>query len=383
MPILWRYIIRNFLKIVIASVFAFVAILLTMQLDNIAHFAALGAPFDYILLFTFHQIPYILPIALPLSCLIASLILVQRLSNTHELTALRASGFALRDILAPLWLTAAFLTAGNFWITSELSTHSHLQSNLLKNELRSINPLLLLHSKHLMRLKGFYFDALGASRVGETSADVVLAFPNRYNQRLNLMIAKNLKSSPSSFIGEGVTLISGMASEKENDFDPLLVENMERFQTHVRDFSDILQRKVWAVNNDYLQMPLLLARIKEQMDLLPKRVHAGEGLEQWKQISHQLNRSLSEVIKRFSIAIAVFSFTLMGTAFGLHIGRQKNYFPLYYAIGLTTLYLVAFFVAKGADHNSPLAATLYLAPHLIIISASLLTLRRISKGVEG
>src|SRR5438132_1223109 len=98
MPALWRYLITYFLKIAFTCNLAFVAILLTMQLDDIAHFAALGAPFHYILLFTFHQIPYILPIALPLSCLIASLLLMQRLSNTHELTALRASGFSLRDI---------------------------------------------------------------------------------------------------------------------------------------------------------------------------------------------------------------------------------------------------------------------------------------------
>lgn len=383
MPILWRYLIGYFLKIAIACMLAFVAILLTMQLDDIAHFAALGAPLVYILLFTFHQIPYILPIALPLSCLIASLLLVQRLSSTHELTALRASGFALRDILAPIWLTAAFLTVGNFWMTSELATQSHLQSNLLKSELRSINPLLLLHNKHLMRLKGFYFEALGASRVGESSSNVVLALPNRHHQRLHLMIAQRLKASPTLFTGEGITLITGMSSEQEEDFDPLLVENIEKSQTHVNDFSDMLQKKVWVINNDYLQMPLLLARIQEQRQLLQEAKLKGESQEQIKSLKTQLNRSLSEIMKRFSIAVAVFSFTLMGTSFGIHIGRRRHYRSLYFAIALTTLYLVAFFVAKGIDHQRWLAATLYLAPHILIVCASLIVLRRVAKGMES
>src|SRR5688500_9040606 len=113
-PLLWRYSLGHFLKIALACVCAFIAILLTMRLDEIAHFAALGAPFPYIILYTLYQIPYILPIAIPLSCLIASLIFIQRLSNTHELTALRASGFALRDLLAPILLTAAFLSLCNF-----------------------------------------------------------------------------------------------------------------------------------------------------------------------------------------------------------------------------------------------------------------------------
>lgn len=382
MPILWRYLISYFLKIAVACVLAFIAILLTMQLDDIAHFAALGAPFIYILLFTFHQIPYILPIALPLSCLIASLLLVQRLSNTHELTALRASGFALRDILAPIWLTAAFLSVGNFWITSEIATQSHLQNNLLKSELRSINPLLLLHNKHLMRLKGFYFDALGASRVGESSSDVILALPNRHHQRLHLMLAKHLKASPTIFAGERVTLVTGMNSELEEDFDPLFIENIQKSFTHVNDFSDMLQKKVWTINNDYLQMPLLLARIQEQQESLYKAKEKNESQEQIRSLKIQINRSWSEIMKRFSMALAVFSFTLMGTTFGIHIGRKHHHYSLYFAIALTTLYLIAFFVAKGIDHQLWLAATLYLAPHIFIICASLIVLRRIAKGIE-
>jgi lipopolysaccharide export system permease protein len=382
MPTLWLYLIRYFLNIVIACVLAFIAILLTMRFDEIAHFAALGAPPTYLLFFTLYQIPYILPIALPLSCLIASLILIQRLSNTHELTALRASGFAIRDILAPILVTSAFLSIGNFWITSELATQSHLQTNLLKSELRSINPLLLLHNKHLMRLKGFYFEALGPSHVGETAADVVLAIPNRHHHRLNLMVAQLLKSAPSIFIGRKVTLISGAASDQEDDFDHLLIENMGKSITQVQDFSNQLQKKVWTINNDYLQMSLLLARMEEQRRLLKEALLEGGNKAHLKDLKAELNRSFSEIMKRFSIAVAVFSFTLMGTAFGINISRRRHYGVLYLAIALTTLYLVAFFIAKGVDQHPRLAATLYLAPHFLILLSSMIVLRRVSRGIE-
>ncbi|WP_079989405.1 LptF/LptG family permease [Candidatus Protochlamydia phocaeensis] len=382
MPILWRYSIGHFLKIVAACVLSFIAILLTMRLDEIAHFAALGAPLAYILLFTLYQIPYILPIALPLSCLIAALLFIQRLSNTHELTALRASGFAIRDIIAPILLTSAFLAVFNFWVVSELATRSHLQANLLKSELRSINPLLLLHNKHLMRLKGLYFEALGASRVGESASDVVLAIPNKHHQRINLLIAQNLKASPTLFIGQGVTLLTGSAGEAAEGFDNLLVENMAESITHVQDFSQLLQKKVWTINNDYLQLPLLLVRIKEQTRALEQAKKEKADAPQLKQAKAQLNRSLAEIIKRSSIAIAVFSFTLMGACFGINISRRRHYRSLYMPIGLTTFYLIAFFVAKGVDQNLSLSSSLYLVPHLIIIAASIFVLNRVSKGIE-
>ncbi len=383
MPLLWQALLKQFLKTTGASVVAFIAILLTMQLDEIAHFAALGAPLSYVFLFSFYQIPYILPIALPLSCLIASFICLQRLSLSHELTALRSCGLALRHILAPIWLASAFLTIANFWITSEVATHSHLQNNLLKNELRAINPLLLLHNKHLMRLKGFYFDAFGVSHVADFSSDAILAFPNKRNQRLSLMLAERIESSSESFIGKGVTLITGMPSEKEDDFDPLFIENIEYTRTKVKDFSDMLQKKVWTINNDYLQLPLLLARIKEQRALLPKLKKEAEGPLNAKGLKYQLNRSVSELIKRFSLALTPFTFTLMGGAFGIRIGRRKNIAPLFAVIGLATLYLVSFFMAKGADHHKWLAASLYLIPHLVIATAALWTLKRIAQGVEG
>ncbi|CAF23361.1 LptF/LptG family permease [Candidatus Protochlamydia amoebophila] len=381
-PILWRYSINHFLKIVFACVFAFISILLTMRLDEIANFAALGAPISYILLFAFYQIPYILPIALPLSCLIASLIFVQRLSNTHELTALRACGFALKDLLAPILLTAAFLTIFNFWIVSEVATQTHLQTNILKSELRSINPLLLLNNKHLMRLKGLYFDSLGPSRVGEMATDAVFAIPSQHHQRINLFIAKQLKASSSIFTAQGATLLTTTSLNQENTFDDLLIENMKKSTTHVEDFSQILQKKVWTVNNDYLKLPLLLIRAQEQKQALRQAKLENKKPVIVKDLKGQFHKSLSEIAKRSSIAFAVISFTLMGTAFGMNISRQRKHKNLLIVIILTTFYLTTFFLAKGLDQQFYLSFALYLLPLILIDIISLWTLNRISNGIE-
>lgn len=382
MPILWRYLIHYFLKITTLCVLAFVAVLLTMRLDEIAHFAALGAPLSYILLFTFYQIPYILPIAIPISCLIASFILIQRLSSSHELTALRACGLACRDILAPLLLTATFLFVLNFWIVSEVATQSHLFTNTLKSELRSINPLLLLNNKHLMRLKGIYFDVLGPSRVGEMAIDAVLAIPNKHHQRLNLMIAQELRASSSIFTGHRVTLLTNLGEEKADEFDHLLIENIQDTETSIPDFAQFLQKKVWTINNDYLKMSLLLVRIKEQRQALAQARADNLPSAQIKTLNYQLSRSLSDISRRFSIAIAAFSFTLMGAAFGIHISRRRKNKTLYLAIFLTAFYLIAFFIAKGLDQYWLTATVLYMVPHVILITSSIFVLKRITKGIE-
>ena len=63
-----------------------------LRFKDIARFAALSADGVKTGLFVLYQFPHILPIAIPISALIASFLLFQRLSKTYELTALRASG---------------------------------------------------------------------------------------------------------------------------------------------------------------------------------------------------------------------------------------------------------------------------------------------------
>lgn len=382
MPILWRYLIRDFFQISVVCIVAFIAILLTMRLDEIAHFATMGASLSYLTLFILHQIPYILPIALPLSSLIAAIILVQKLSNAHTLTALRASGISLSNILAPLWLMGAFLSIGNFWITSELATQSHLNNTLMKNELRAINPLLLLNNKHIMRMKGCCFETLGSSKQGESSSNVVLAFPNSHHERIHLLVAQQLKTNASLFTGKGLTLISGMQAEQHENFDQLLVENMQESSTQINDLTQLLQKKMTTIHNDHLQFPLLLARLEQQQQLLSKAISNGENKQIIKTLTENRNRSLSEMTKRASIAFAVFSCTFMGTAMGITISRRKKRTPLFLAIGLTTLYLIAFFIGKGFDHRPWTAAAFYFTPHILILGCSLTMLYRVEKGIE-
>lgn len=382
MPILWRYLLSQYLKVLFLCVVAFIAVLLTTRLDEIAQFIALGASSLYILWFIVYQVPYILPIALPISCLISAILLIQRLSQTHEITALRACGLSLRNILAPILIAAAFLSIFNFYVISEVATTSHLTTNILKNELRSINPLLLVRSKHLLRLQGLYFDTLGSSRAGESASDIVFAMPNRNNNRLNLMIAKALQATPKTFSGHDVTLISGMHSDDSgDDFDHLVLENIEHMTTSIKDFSQMVQKKSWKLNDDHLRMSLLLVRLQESKLALAYAKQTNASPTELQLLQCSIARSYSEIMRRISVALAIFTFTLMGAAFGISISRNQNNRGLYFVIGLATLYLISFFAAKGIDRAS-ISALLYLLPHLIIISLSVWTLKRVSKGVE-
>ena len=131
------------------------------------------------------------------------------------------------------------------------------------------------------------------------------------------------------------------------------------------------KKKVWVINNDYLKLPLLLIRVQEQKLAWEDAKQNKVEPTQIKHLKHQYYKSQSEIFKRASIALAVITFTLMGTSFGISIGRNRSSKSLFFVIFLTVLYLVAFFLAKGIEQNRNVAVTLYMVPHIIIILCSL------------
>ncbi len=382
MPILWRFLLTQYLKVLILCATTFIAVLLTTRLDEIAHFAALGAEGRNLLLYVLYQIPYIIPIAIPISCLISAILLVQRLSATCELTALRSSGMAIKQFLSPILFMAAFISMINFYFVSEVATNSHLSSGMLKTQLRSINPLLMLHSKHLMKVKGFYFDTLGSSKMGENASEVILAMPNHSSERIHLMVATQLNASVDNFMGKGIALITSMQGEQEGGFDHLMVENIGKTVTSIEDFAGILQKQSWSINNDHLKMSLLLARIEEEKKGLQNAISEGKPISDQKQIKKTIDRCYTEIARRISLGFAAFTFTLMGASFGMNISRNRSNRGILAVIILTAVYLCTFFVAKGMDNHLIASTLMYIVPHFIIIAISLWVLYRISRGIE-
>lgn len=380
MPLLWRYLLSQYLKVFAFCVAAFITLLLTLRLNEIAYFASLGPASLKILWFTLQQIPYVLPIAIPVSALISAVLLAQTLSQSKELTAMRSCGFSLKDILAPVLAAALLLSTLNFYILSEMTTTSHHTAGQLKNQLRSVNPLLILNNRLLMRMKGFYFDTLGTSRLGEFAQDIVFLSPNKHSDRLTLMVAKRMDVTPDKLSGDHVTIVTSR-HPKEGEKEELIIENMLSSDTLIRDFSQILEKKIWTVNNDHLQFKQLLIRKDEAKEALQMLMEVAHRSEEIKQARHDYYRVLSEIIRRFSASFSVFSFTLLGLAFGIRISRVKSN-SIFYIVFFASLYLIAFFTANSFDQAIISSSLLYCIPHVLICAASLLTLRKISLGIE-
>ncbi|MBS0603901.1 MAG: LptF/LptG family permease [Verrucomicrobia bacterium] len=364
MPIIWRYLLRSYFQVFLLCVGAFISVLIVLRFQEIARFATSGASSLKVLLFALLQIPYILPIAIPVSCLIASMLLFQRLSHTHELTALRTCGFGLKTIAAPLLFAGFFLTLINFTIASEISPRCRSMSKQQIFEMVAENPLFLLQKESLVKLRNAYYD-IGVLKSNKYAEDVLLVVKNSSSGRMTVMSAKELALKGDLLKGEQVTFISSVDPKKGTGFDHLVIENQAEMNTKAANLSQFLQTVDWTASYEYLPLRMIFA-----LDYVEKgRFLLSKGAQ-------------VEISRRASISLATFTFTMIGLAFGMQISRNRSKKGLVWAIGLASLFLVCFIAAKSFRHAPMISTAVFLLPHPLIILLSLKSLKSVREGVE-
>lgn len=379
MPIIWRFLLGQYLRVLVLVIAAFIAILLTISLEEIAQIAAMGAPISHVARFVAHQIPYIVPIALPISGLISALLLAQRMSTNYELTALRSSGYGLRNISSPILLFAAGLSMLNLLIVSEVATDSQMTKRLIRRELKSLNPLVLLKNERLTRVKGFYAHANGTRLTSDYASDVLLAYYNKRQGSVDLLLANEMRATDTALEGRGFTWITTAQGISPEGFDYLWLENAEQVTFPTRDLASLIEGGSWRPKDDYLRMGSLLDRTREYLAELQRT--DPEMTPKWRKFfTRRLEGSLSEIVRRFSIAIAVFTFTLLGVAYGMVIDQTQTQRRILTVLFLSAFFLVCYFAGKSFDRYFYAAVCLYLLPHAVLIALSCRRLRRTSMG---
>lgn len=111
MRILSRYLVRRYLVSLLLALAAFVSIFLVVDLtDRLNEFLDRGFEGRAILAYYFFYVPYVIVLALPMASLLACLFSVGDLSRRLELTAMKAAGVSLAQILLPVAGTALILS---------------------------------------------------------------------------------------------------------------------------------------------------------------------------------------------------------------------------------------------------------------------------------
>lgn len=365
MPILWKYLLRGYVQYLLLCVSTFVAILLVIRFQEIAIFASSGAQAKHILLFSLYQIPYILPIALPISCLISAMTLSLRMSNSLELTALRASGISLRTITHPLLWASFFCCLLNFCIASELAPKTRILARNLIYEIVQDNPLIVLQKEGLIDLKTISFD-MKSLDIDKKAKDVLCIIRQPSSERIGIATAKELFVQGDYLRAKSLSFLTSAESAFQGQ-DHLFIENQQDMQTHKEGLIAYLMNTEWFAKDDLLSFKQVLSKCLHKD---PESKVKNSPL-------------VLEVLRRIGLGFCPMTFTLIGLAFGINISRRKRKNAILIASTLALIILLSFLVIKTLHGFFLLPLLLLLAPQPLTGLVCIRSLVRSAKGIES
>lgn len=363
MPLFWRYLLRNYLQIFLLCLGGIIATLLITRAKEIVRLASLNAHFGKISLFTLLQIPYIVPIAMPISGLIAAILLFQRLSQTQELTTFRASGIGVHTLTAPLVMGAVFLSVLNFAIVAEITPRCRYYSHRLIRNITLINPLFLIKQSKLLKLQGSYID-MKTVRLGQEGQEILFAVKNGSDDRIGLMLAKKFTVDDHSMTGKNVTIISTIGKEGPL-YDNLIIENQETMSTSPAALATLMQKKMPRTGVESLPLKPLLQTFSDPA--------ARE---------RTVKRATFEVCRRVFFPTITFALTLLGFSLGMQIGRRQKKRGVYSAVLLSGLTFICSIAAKSFQLVPSKVIFFYSLPLPILLLTSYRFRKRLTEGVE-
>ena len=296
------------------------------------------------------------------------MLLFQRLSHTHELTALRTAGLTIREIATPILFAGGVLTVLNFVICNEIAPRSKGISKNLIFEMAASNPLFLLQKESLIKLKNAYVD-VKSLQAGNRAEDVVIVLKNSSSNQLGVLSAKELTLENKLLRGKQVAFISSADLKREDGFNHLIIENPKEMDTEASSLSQFVSDFSWTSAYDYLPLRRILAKeaVIRHQDGMPKSVARSAQVE---------------IARRVSLSLAALAFRIIGVACGMEIGRTRSKKGVIYAIALAAGYMVCFIMAKSMRHSPALTMFFYFIPYPIILLISLRFLHAIREGRE-
>ena len=152
-----------FIAILLIVVFILMMQFLWLYIDELV-----GKGLDLIVIaeFLFWGGCTILPLALPLSTLLASMMLVGQLGENNELMAIKAAGISLARVFVPLGVTAAAITIGAFFSGNNLVPKAYNEIYTLRDD--------IIHTKEEIKIpSGTFYDGIEGyiMRVNEQGDD--------------------------------------------------------------------------------------------------------------------------------------------------------------------------------------------------------------------
>lgn len=291
MPSLYKFAFRSFLPILIAAFFVvwfvFVMQHLWLYIDD---FIGKGLDSGTILKTLWYQSVALIPIALPLGILFASMMCFGNIGESSELVALKSAGISVFHFAKPLLYFVVILSIGLFFFNDILVPKSQIKAITIYSDIVNKKPAVSIKAGEFYRdipNQTIYIGSKSADNV--TIHDVLIIDRSENSENPKVITAKKGKM----FVTEDKAflifeLFNGWRFEEKIDIHDRKNEQIRLSYAYWKKIFDLSDFKMKKSDEDYfknLRSVMSLKQINKEIDSNAKKIRkSGEGITDLMQI---------------------------------------------------------------------------------------------------
>ncbi len=255
-------------------------------------------------------VPSVLPFAIPVSLLTASLLLFGRLSADGEITALKACGVSLWSLLSPLLLFALLMTLCCVWLNNRTVPRNRRLQRQFLTELDSVSPLDFFPAGQTIR--DFPGLTVWIERIEDDELFNIRIYDRRHGQTSREIHARR-----------GIVYLEAEAQDLMLDLFDVTIDPFDNKRPGPAvvgkwtvKVADTRQRRRYRERPADYEIEELLGNIRA-LDDSADGLSLAERNEKLMELRVELN-------KRMALAAACFAFVLLGAPLGIKAHRRES-----------------------------------------------------------
>lgn len=367
MRILNLYITKDFILVLLMSIFIVTFGIMGASVLKIFKAISRGIPLSDALLSLLFYMPFALSLAIPVGVFVATMLVFGRISADNEITAMRACGISVFQIVSPLILLTFFLTCVCLALQLEIGPYFAGKGKMLFKTIGVNRPLSIIEP-------GTPIDYQGNSiyigdREGENGIKDIQIFQFGMNRQTEL-----------NYLKKDITAAKGrIVVDRKKQFliielfDASVVQYSLKKKRPDRTFSEKFQLIL-----DYGKK-FNSIKIGKRTKFLTLRELFGKTIMQRKR-GMDTTRLDVELNRRIAFGLAPIAFLLLGLPLAIRTSRRETSVGLIIGVALAGVYFISIMIIQAFDSYPNLHPQLLLwVPNLIYQVGGAIFIWRIAK----
>ena len=363
MKTLNSYVTKNLLVVFTASIVVMSFIMLAGQLIKMLDLLSSGVSFSSFAKLFIFVLPETLSFSLPIAILVAVILVFSKMSAENEITALRAGGISIWQIIAPALILSLMLSAACVYFQLYLKPTCKFYLSNAKQNLLLDNPSAMLSPGNTVKVGDF--NVTIGEREGNEIAKVSIVRPvsdtrleTIYGRTGNIQV-DDANKIVNLHLDDVIGRIIEYKPEGKVDITPIKNNSI----IYPIDIGRQLNNKRLLKRSKYLDFNGLVGRIQVMSE-------AGDKKEV-NELLFQLNQSIA-------LALSPLAFVIVAMPFGFRSSRSETSIGLVLSLGVIVVYFSIVLLMKNFDKYS-FANILIWAPNVLFVIYGIFSFRKITR----